>query len=89
MGQNRKLKKRAKTDVGGKGKPVVDFEVPSELRLFSDVELQQMGLGNARTRRNLRCLGKDPIPFVRVGKLIRYKLEDVLEYIEKNRVISR
>jgi hypothetical protein len=59
------------------------------VRLFSDIELERMGLGNARSRRNLRCLGKDPIPYIRIGKLVRYKLEDVISYIEANRIEPR
>ena len=62
--------------------------IPAELRLFSDVELEAMGLGSAANRRNLRWMGRDPIPFVRIGRLVKYRLQDVLEYVEKNRVVS-
>ncbi len=33
-----------------------------------------------------RCSGKYPLPFVKVGRLVRYKLDDVLRFIEQRTV---
>lgn len=56
------------------------------LRLLTDIELEKLGIGTARTRQNLRSQGQDPLPHIRVGRLVRYRLEDVLAYLEQNRV---
>ena len=37
---------------------------------------------------NWRCTGRYPLPFVRVGRLIRYQVTDLTDWIEKNRVVQ-
>jgi hypothetical protein len=57
--------------------------------LLTDTDLQVMGLGSAQTRRNKRCKGEDPIPYIRIGRLVRYHIVDVRSYIAQNRVERR
>ena len=56
--------------------------------LLTDADLEAMGLGSAQTRRNKRCKGEDPIPFIRIGRLVRYHIGDVRAYMDRNRVES-
>ncbi len=54
--------------------------------LLTDTDLEVIGLGSAQTRRNKRCKGEDPIPHIKVGRLVRYHVRDVQAYIDQNRV---
>jgi len=40
------------------------------------------------TLRNWRCLGKGP-PYLKVGRSVRYRLEDVEAYLDSHRVEPR
>lgn len=31
-----------------------------------------------------RCLGRYSLPFVRIGRLVRYRREDVLKWLDRN-----
>lgn len=37
---------------------------------------------------NWRCTGRYPLPYIRVGRLIRYRTADLNEWIETNRVVK-
>lgn len=54
--------------------------------LLTDRDLESLGFGSAKARRNRRCRGEDPIPHIRVGRLVRYHIKDLEEYMAKNRV---
>jgi len=56
--------------------------------LLKDTDLEAMGLGSAQSRRNKRCKGEDPIPYIRIGRLVRYHIGDVRAYLARNRVES-
>jgi hypothetical protein len=53
---------------------------------LSDRDLEDLGLGSAKTRQNLRAAGKEFLPYYRFGRSVRYKLEDVMDLIERNRI---
>jgi len=93
MSLSRKLKRlHDKKERAEEGTKKIKRKVPEFLEphlLLTDVQLEGLGLGSAKTRRNQRWRGEDPIPHVRVGKrLVRYRLQDVLAYVEKNRVTN-
>lgn len=48
-------------------------------RLLDDVQLAERWGTSPKTLRNQRVSGS-PIPFVRIGRLVRYRLSDVLVY---------
>lgn len=52
---------------------------------FSEKELEAMGLWSAGTLRNHRVKGIG-LPYVRVGRTIRYSRKDLLEYLKANRL---
>jgi hypothetical protein len=60
----------------------------AEKIFFTDKDLEAMGLGSAQARRNKRCKGEDPIPYIRIGRLVRYHIDDVRAYVARNRVES-
>lgn len=37
---------------------------------------------------NWRCTGRYPLPFIRVGRLIRYRVTDLNSWIENNVVVK-
>lgn len=41
------------------------------------------------TLQNQRSLGRSPLPFVRFGKVVRYRLADVLDHEEASLVLPR
>ena len=43
-------------------------------------------LGNSVSTLQSDRYNRRGIPFIKVGRLVRYKVKDILEYIEKNRV---
>ena len=54
---------------------------------FTDVELARRWGMSPKTLRNARVSGS-PIPFVRIGRLVRYSRETVLAYERKHTVNS-
>ena len=48
-------------------------------RLIDDVQLAERWGTSPKTLRNQRVSGS-PVPFVRIGRLVRYRLSDVLAY---------
>ena len=52
---------------------------------LSDRDLEELGLGSAKTRQNRRAAGKEFLPFYRFGRAIRYKAADVAAYLRENR----
>lgn len=53
---------------------------------LSDRDLEDLGLGSAKTRQNRRAAGKEFLPFYRFGRAIRYKAADVAAYLNGSRV---
>jgi len=51
---------------------------------FSEADLEKMGLGAAKTFKGLRHQGKG-LPFIRIGRRIRYMKADVLNCLESGR----
>ncbi len=52
---------------------------------LSDRDLEDLGLGSAKTRQNLRAAGKEFLPFYRFGRAVRYKAIDVANYLKASR----
>jgi predicted DNA-binding transcriptional regulator AlpA len=64
----------------GKESPLI--EVVGGLRLLSDEQTAQT-LGVTRgTLAVWRCTKRYPLPFVRIGRKIRYRQDDILKFIE-------
>jgi predicted DNA-binding transcriptional regulator AlpA len=78
---------RAEDRNGGNG-GVAKPKLPVELRFISEVELETLTSVSRRTWQKHRLFGRGP-RFYRLGGAIRYKLAEVLEWIEHNAVDSR
>jgi predicted DNA-binding transcriptional regulator AlpA len=52
-------------------------------QLMSEREVAQMLNCSAKTLRNDRSMGRGP-KWVKIGRLVRYRIEDVLAYIDAN-----
>jgi hypothetical protein len=56
----------------------------------SSKDLVTLGVaGSVKTLDNKRSSGKELLPHTKFGRSIRYKLKDVLEYLEKNNVMPK
>ena len=54
--------------------------------LLSEKELAALGSRSEQSWRNDRWSGKNLIPYIKIGKNVRYRKKDILEYFEKNTV---
>lgn len=55
-------------------------------KLFlTEKEIEALGIRSAAALRNDRWKGRNVIPYVRVGKSIKYLVKDVRTFIERNR----
>jgi len=57
-----------------------------EKELLSEKDLEIMGGRSAQSWRNDRWSGKNLIPYIKIGKNVRYRKKDVLDFLEKNTV---
>ena len=55
-----------------------------EKEFLTEKDIEDLGLRAASTLRNERWRGISRIPFVKIGRSVRYRKEDVLKYIEEN-----
>jgi excisionase family DNA binding protein len=61
-----------------------DFDtMPKYLTVKQLAQMLGISLANAYRKMEMR-----DIPFYRIGRVVRFKLEDVEEYLEKNRIES-
>lgn len=68
-----------------KGK-VVDLVTKRKKQLlFSEKELDEMGILSAKTLRSHRSQGIG-LPYVRIGRTIRYRRDHIVEYLKRNTV---
>lgn len=68
-------------------KPITADDHPD--RLLNDREAAAL-LGLAvQTLRDWRCGGRVPLPFVKVGSAVRYRLGDLVGFIAEHRVSPR
>ena len=51
---------------------------------LTEIDLERLGLRSRKTSQNLRLQGKDPLPYVKVGKSVRYPASAVWAYLRKN-----
>jgi hypothetical protein len=58
-------------------KAVVDSEIAAS---FLNIKSQ--------TLVNWRCTGRHHVPFVRIGRRIKYRVSDLLQFVEDNRVTA-
>ena len=54
-----------------------------EKTFLSEVDLEDLGLRSRKTSQNLRAAGRDPLPFTRIGRSVRYPAAVVFEYLEQ------
>ena len=57
----------------------------NEMALLSEKEVQEIYKLNARTLQRDRVLGKG-IPYVKIGRRVRYKRSDIEKYIKRHTV---
>ena len=55
-----------------------------EKELFTEKDIEDMGLRAASTLRNERWRGVSKLPFLKIGRSVRYRKEDVLKFNEDN-----
>jgi predicted site-specific integrase-resolvase len=55
-------------------------------RLLSEQDTAEILGIRPQTLTNWRCTKRVPLPFVRVGRCIRYRLQDVEDFLAKNTV---
>ena len=60
---------------------------PIEILLTTNEAAKVLGLP-PQTLVNWRHTGRYPLPFIRVGRLIRYRSADLNDWIEENRVVK-
>ena len=60
-----------------------------EKEFMTERELENMGIRSAQTLRNDRWSGQNILPFVKIGKSIKYKRKDVLDFLKKNTVPAK
>jgi hypothetical protein len=53
---------------------------------LTETDIEHLGLRTRKTSQNLRSTGKDPLPYVKIGRSVRYPAADVWAYLEKNEV---
>ena len=56
------------------------------LAIYTEQELADFLKVAQGTLKNARCSGVNHIPFIRVGGAIRYRMDDVLAYLESRKV---
>ena len=54
---------------------------------LTENDLERLGLRSRKTSQNLRSRGADPLPFVRLGRSIRYPASAVWAYLRKTKVM--
>ena len=56
------------------------------MEMLTEIELAEILKKSVQTLRNDRFLGRG-VPYIKVGRSVRYLKTDVEEYIQKNRII--
>ena len=54
---------------------------------LTENDLEKLGLRSRKTSQNLRSRGEDPLPFVRIGRSIRYPASAVWGYLRRTKVV--
>ncbi len=57
----------------------------NQIKYISEKEVSEITSRALSTLRNERFLGKG-IPYSKIGKSVRYRLDDVIEYMEARRI---
>lgn len=72
--------------VNGTFNIVLEEKMTTKKEYLTERDLEKLGIRSAQTLRNDRWRGQNILPFVKIGKSIRYKKEDVLAYLERHTV---
>ncbi|MBI5178155.1 MAG: helix-turn-helix domain-containing protein [Nitrospinae bacterium] len=67
--------------------PTLEFKVYYVPSLLKEGDVATILGISPLTLRNERSRGKISIPYVRIGRLIRYRIEDLNSFIEQNRKV--
>ena len=59
----------------------------NQKKYITEKEVSEITSRALSTLRNERFLGKG-IPYIKIGKSVRYKLDDVIEYMESRRIVT-
>ncbi len=54
--------------------------------LLSEKQIEAINARSAQALRNDRWAGRSIFPYIKIGKNVRYRKKDVLEFLEKNTV---
>jgi len=58
----------------------------ANLHAVDEHEVSRMTGLAVQTIRNQRCSRKNTIPYLKIGRSVRYLVKDVFEYLEKHRI---
>ena len=59
----------------------------NHIKYITEKEVSEITGRALSTLRNERFLGKG-IPYIKIGKSVRYRLDDVIEYMEERRIVT-
>ena len=59
----------------------------NQIKYITEKEVSEITGRALSTLRNERFLGKG-IPYIKIGKSVRYKFDDVIEYMEERRIMT-
>jgi hypothetical protein len=62
---------------------------PAVERLLTEAEVAQWLCISPLTLRKWRCQRTQPLPFLKIAKVIRYKESDLLPFVESHMVVPR
>lgn len=66
--------------------PVSPEEIP--FKLITENQVSEFTKIPVQSLRNMRCVGEG-IPYHKIGRRVRYSIEDVLDYLENCRIVPR
>lgn len=67
--------------------PTLEFKVYNVPALLNETEVAKILGISPLTLKNERSRGEIRIPYVKIGRLIRYRIEDLNRFIEQNRKV--
>jgi predicted site-specific integrase-resolvase len=59
-----------------------------KIQYLSEKDVAEITKLSLSTLRNYRCLGKAPV-YLKVGKAVRYRENDIIRFMERNRIEPR
>ena len=63
-----------------------EVKMKIEKEFYSEREIEKLGIRSAAALRNDRWSGNNLLPYIKAGKNVKYKKQDVFDFMEKNTV---